>query len=215
VFMCGAAIVGSLACTLSRLFSTVLLREIKRNAVRLLVDAATAPATVSGETFVECHWEARFREGDKRLRPASQETCRQSWSHAKDVRRAIQTYPTSIVRHRNVVSTRANRVARFVLATIFSPLPSRAGSKFLRTFGISPFQRRYSPEHSPRRKCRMARMTRGGRHGRATIRASNPCVLIAEATDAAGGIQDNPLHCRRAIKAADVLIGQIRRVNEP
>jgi hypothetical protein len=46
-------------------------------------NAAAAPATVSGESFVMCHWESRSWEGDARYRPASQETCRQPWSHAK------------------------------------------------------------------------------------------------------------------------------------
>jgi hypothetical protein len=46
-------------------------------------NAAAAPATVSGESFVIGHWESRSWEGDARYRPASQETCRQPWSHAK------------------------------------------------------------------------------------------------------------------------------------
>ena len=46
-------------------------------------NAVAAPATVSGESVVTCHWETRSWEGDVRLRPASQETCRQPWSHAK------------------------------------------------------------------------------------------------------------------------------------
>src|SRR6478736_3749934 len=54
------------------------------NAVRgNCPNAAAAPATVSGESFVICHWESRTREGGARYRPASQETCRQPWSHAK------------------------------------------------------------------------------------------------------------------------------------
>jgi len=56
----------------------------KGNAVRgNFPNAAAAPATVSGESFVICHWESRSWEGDARYRPASQETCRQPWSHAK------------------------------------------------------------------------------------------------------------------------------------
>ena len=50
-------------------------------------NAAAAPATVSGESFVSCHWESRSWEGDEGYRPASQETCRQSWSRAKRVGR--------------------------------------------------------------------------------------------------------------------------------
>src|ERR1700726_1996180 len=46
-------------------------------------NTAAAPATVSGESFVICHWESRSWEGDARYRPASQETCRQPWSHAR------------------------------------------------------------------------------------------------------------------------------------
>ena len=46
-------------------------------------NSAAAPATVSGEFFVLCHWGSRSWEGDERYRPASQETCRQPWSHAK------------------------------------------------------------------------------------------------------------------------------------
>src|SRR6059058_2303471 len=56
----------------------------KGNAVRgNFPNAAAAPATVSGESSVSCHWESRSWEGDERYRPASQETCRQPWSHAK------------------------------------------------------------------------------------------------------------------------------------
>ena len=56
----------------------------KGNAVRGgFPNAAAAPATVSGESFVTCHWESRSWEGGGRSRPASQETCRQPWSHAK------------------------------------------------------------------------------------------------------------------------------------
>src|SRR5450759_3685407 len=56
----------------------------KGNAVRgNFPNAAAAPATVSGESFVIGHWETRSWEGDARYRPASQETCRQPWSHAK------------------------------------------------------------------------------------------------------------------------------------
>jgi hypothetical protein len=56
----------------------------KGNAVRgNLPNAAAAPATVSGESCVICHWEPRSREGGARYRSASQETCRQPWSHAK------------------------------------------------------------------------------------------------------------------------------------
>src|SRR6266576_7209057 len=56
----------------------------KGNAVRgNFPYAAAAPATVSGESFVIGHWESRSWEGDARYRPASQETCRQPWSHAK------------------------------------------------------------------------------------------------------------------------------------
>src|SRR5215210_7985392 len=56
----------------------------KGNAVRgVFPNAVAAPATVSGESFVICHWESRSWEGDEWYRPASQETCRQPWSHAK------------------------------------------------------------------------------------------------------------------------------------
>src|ERR1700694_740327 len=56
----------------------------KGNAVRgNFPNAAAAPETVSGESFVRCNWESRSWEGDERKRPASQETCRQPWSHAK------------------------------------------------------------------------------------------------------------------------------------
>jgi hypothetical protein len=61
-----------------------LVRGSKGNAVRGgFPNAAAAPATVSGESFVICHWESRSWEGDARYRPASQETCRQPWSHAR------------------------------------------------------------------------------------------------------------------------------------
>src|ERR1700674_4204568 len=59
-------------------------RGSKGNAVRgNFPYAAAAPATVSGESFVIGHWESRSWEGDARYRPASQETCRQPWSHAR------------------------------------------------------------------------------------------------------------------------------------
>jgi hypothetical protein len=45
-------------------------------------DSAAAPATVSGEPFAISHWASPAWEGGERQRPASQETCRQSWSHA-------------------------------------------------------------------------------------------------------------------------------------
>jgi len=51
-------------------------RDEKGNAVRVRPNAATAPATVSGELPSTCHWGFRSGKAEEKQRPASQETCR-------------------------------------------------------------------------------------------------------------------------------------------
>ena len=63
-------------------------------------NAAAAPATVSGESFVIGHWDTRTWEGDARYRPASQETCRQLVVTREDVGRGLQTSESSFAKSR-------------------------------------------------------------------------------------------------------------------
>src|SRR5579883_1507304 len=61
------------ACTFRHLSGA---RQVPHEGIKTgtRVEARAAPATVRGMARIESHWK-RFREGDARLEPRSQETC--------------------------------------------------------------------------------------------------------------------------------------------